>query len=218
MFQMIFGHGLGQNVARYNPEKFAAMEGTSKQIVSITRMLHLEFIPKLLGYGTLDVTLPDYDAIPPEYAAPLLIHYIYYIKIGLASLLGLNVLFIVIWMYYRKKELPRWLVKANIASPFLIQMVSTFGWMTREIGRKPWTVYNIMYVEDAVSITPVPTWIQVLAILYTLILGIGLLVLVFHVFKRKDLLPDSIPEYKEIDENIGKSDEHSSEDVKEETE
>ena len=210
LFQLIFGHGLGQVVAEYNPEKFAAMEGTSNQIWSITRLLHLDFIPKLLGYGTLDVTLPDYDAIPHEFAPPLLIHYIYYLKIGLASLLGLNVLFIVIWMYYRKKELPKWVIKANIVSPFFIQTVSTFGWMTRELGRKPWTVYNIMYVEDAASITPVPTWVQVLAIVYTLVLGIGLLVLVFHIFKRKDPLPESIPEYAERKEKIEKKNEQPS--------
>ncbi len=184
--QGLFGDLSARIVAQYNPEKLAAMEGTSDTIVSLTKLIpFLEHVIAFLSYGSFDAHLPSWDAIPPEWRPPLILHYIYYTKIALAILLGLNVLLFVIFFYILKKEPKKWHVKFNLMAPFLIHVVTIFGWMVREIGRKPWTVYGIVTVQEAARQSPLPLFLTVGFIIYVIGLGAGLLFVVIYLFGRQ---------------------------------
>ena len=177
----ISGHEMGVAVAHYNPEKFAAMEGTAKDFTSIPKLLHMqglvEKMMSMVAYGDPNVGLPEYDKIPAHYCQcmlsglpkfdcrpPLVIHYIYYTKIGLAVLLGLYGLVMALvamrdrWGWadsllrlVRINGRPRWLLQLAIVFAVVAQMVSNMGWAVREIGRKPWTIYGMMTVDVAAS-------------------------------------------------------------------
>ena len=183
--QGLVGDILGKIVAKYNPEKLAAIEGTSETITSIPRLLGLEWLVKILTYGDPNAKLPNYDLIPPEWRPPLFIHYVYYTKIGLAILLGLNSLILVLFWFILKKEVPRFLIKLNVLAPIIAHIVSTFGWGVREVGRKPWTVYGLLKVDEAatpMALSPLLVWG---IIIYIFAVGFGLLYVVYRVFIKK---------------------------------
>jgi len=177
----ISGHEMGIAVAHYNPEKFAAMEGTAEGFTSIPKLLGVEGLVEktmsLLAYGDPNVGLPRYDMIPADFCQcrlsgqpgfdcrpPLLIHYIYYTKIGLGFLLGLYGLLVALvamrdrWGWADRllravkiEGRPQWLLKLSMVFVVVAQMVSNMGWAVREIGRKPWTIYGIMTVDVAAT-------------------------------------------------------------------
>jgi len=161
----VFGHVMGEEIAKYNPEKLAAMEGTSSSILSVSRVLGLEKLMPLIAYGSLEAKLPSYDAIPADYCTllgvpgvsdcrpPLMIHYLYYTKIGLAVLLGLYALLLT-FLLYRRASLPGWVLWAGALSPVAAQLVSFLGWAVREMGRKPWSIYGVMTVDIAHTANP----------------------------------------------------------------
>ncbi len=174
---LVFGHIMGEEIAHYNPEKLAAMEGTSNQILSLSRLTGADKMMPLIIYGNPNAKLPIYDQIPKNYCylqprpglqdcrPPLIIHYIYYTKTGLAVLLGLDAL-LLLYYVYRGIEIPKLILEANLASPFIVHIVSFFGWATREIGRKPWTIYGIMTVDVAHTPNPAPPALVLLIALY----------------------------------------------------
>ncbi len=159
---LVSGHELGVEVAHYNPEKFAAMEGTSRMIISIPRDLMAGLGEKLaafLAYGSPDKPLPDYDSIPRDWCSfpgapvsecrpPLIIHYAYYTKITLAMALGVYTLALAVKLA-RGGEPGRGMLLAAALSPLAAHLVSFLGWFVREVGRKPFTVYGVFTPAEA---------------------------------------------------------------------
>ncbi len=194
----VFGHVMGEEIAHYNPEKFAAMEGTSEKILSLSRLLGLEGLMKIIAYGSPEAHLPDYDAIPVDYCAcgvvkdedmarigdcrpPLMLHYIYYSKIGLGILLGLYALLVVFTTWRRGvASLPAFLLKLAPVAAGVAQLVSFMGWAVREIGRKPWTIYGVMTPDVAHTVNPPSPAALVLVAVYMLAM---LFILLYAVWK-----------------------------------
>ena len=180
------GDASGKYVAHYNPEKLAAFEGTSSQIISLSRLLGIEWLMAMLSYGSPNAHLPNYDTIPAAWRPPLILHYIYYTKIGLAMLLGLDVLLMVLLWYILKKNVPKILIKINVLSPIIAQLVSTLGWGVREIGRKPWTIYGLLTVDEAATPNAISILLIVGVTAYIVLVGVALLLVIYYVFRRKE--------------------------------
>ena len=182
----VFGHLMGHAIAHYNPEKFAAMEATTNQTFSIEKTFHLEPLMKILAYGSTKAHLPNYDQIPSDYCVckitpqvykqemgrvgdcrpPLIIHYVYYTKIGLAVLLGLYALVASWYVFIRKTGIPGWALKLALPAAVTAQAISWMGWVVREVGRKPWTIYGVMTPDVAHTFNPAPTWAVALVALF----------------------------------------------------
>jgi cytochrome d ubiquinol oxidase subunit I len=205
----IAGHEMGRAIAEWNPEKFAAIEGTSSHITSFSRLLHTDKIMPWLAYGSSSAKLPEYDRIPADYCKcmltgtppvqdcrpPIFLHYIYYTKIGLAILLGLYGLIVALAAIRDKigplaklldligirSDIPgrTWLALA-LLTPVVAQAVSTMGWVVREVGRKPWTIYGVMTVNVARTFNPAPAW--QLALVATFFIAVAL-ALVYAVYR-----------------------------------
>ena len=201
----VFGHEMGRAIAEYNPEKFAAMEATTNQIPNMAGPLegfmHNTLMP-LLAYGTTKAKLPSYDAIPKDYCIcqlsnlihqknpaiptdtqrglvdcrpPLIIHYLYYTKIGLATLLGIYALILAFYVWRTRPDLyvPGWLAKLAYLVVPVVHLVSFFGWAVREIGRKPWTIYGVMTPDVAHTVNPPSTAeISLVALYFIVLLGV----------------------------------------------
>ncbi len=194
--QGLVGHGMGANLGRFNPEKLAAMEGTSSGIFAIGDIPIIGPIiidvTTFLAYGSIkDTQILSYDAIGEGFVPPIIIHYMYYLKMGLIS--GLFLLLLLYGFYYfRKKETPpRWLLLATYGSPIFIQSISVLGWMVREIGRKPFTVYGLMTVDEAARESALPNSVIIGFSIYLLFISVGLLAFVMYFFrlKEEDLMP-----------------------------
>jgi cytochrome d ubiquinol oxidase subunit I len=180
----VFGHAMGVEIAKYNPEKLAAMEGTSNQILSIPRTFGIEGLMKLIIYGNPNAQLPGYDQIPVDYCSlmgvpnipdcrpPLILHYLYYTKTGLAILLGLLSLAVAVMLWMKKEPGNIWLWSLA-ASPVIAHLVSFLGWGVREMGRKPWTIYGVMTVDVARTANPVdPLTYAVVGLLFIAVLAL----------------------------------------------
>lgn len=182
---LVVGHALGVTVAKYNPEKFAAMEGMSDQVTSLSELFGLSWLMKILAYGNPNAKILNLDTIPQEFRPPLIVHYIYYTKITLAIILGLDALVLVFFWYVSRKNVPKILIKINCLAPIIAQLVSILGWATREIGRKPFTVYAILKVNEALTPTGVPGWIYYAVAAYVAIIGIGTFIVTLYVLGRR---------------------------------
>ncbi len=204
----IAGHEMGRAVAHWEPEKFAAMEGTSKHIFSLSRLLGTDKIMPLLAYGSLSAKLPSYDKIPANYCKlngmppepckpPIEIHYVYYTKIGLALLIGFYALIVALivirdkWSLIDKtlnivgirgSTIPSrfWLRLAPVAA-VIAQTVSTMGWIVRETGRLPWAIYGLVTVDEIITPNAPPTWELALVAVFFLAIAFGLVYAVYRI-------------------------------------
>ncbi len=164
----VTGHEMGVAVAKWNPEKFAAIESGTPEF--------LRKVVAFLAYGDFKAEIPSYSSIPDELKPPKIIHSLYYLKISLAIFLGVSAVYLV-YTSARERRIPTIFA---LSLPVIAQMVSFLGWAVREIGRKPWTIYGIMDVQTAHTINPPSPEITALIAIYLVAI---LAALVFSVYR-----------------------------------
>jgi cytochrome d ubiquinol oxidase subunit I len=173
--QAIAGSWIGEALARNQPEKLAAIEGlfptttgaplalfgwvdTAKQTVyfAIT-------IPKLLSflsYNHFNATVTGLDAFPqntwPSQALDPIAHLAFD---TMATLGGLFLLVpLVFWFFYYRQHrtvpTARWLLWVLLICGPLTFVALELGWVTAELARQPWIIYNIMLTKDGDTTNP----------------------------------------------------------------
>jgi len=164
-----FGHEHAKQVARTQPEKFAAIqglytnqEGAPLAIFAIpgTEPPKLHFpieIPGLLSwlaFGDINAKIKGINEFPQDEIPPLLLTFVSYHNM---VLLGIYFIFITILSFYlmRKNKLfeNQKILKVLMYSTPLPLIASQLGWISAEVGRQPWIVYKLMKTKDAVSVT-----------------------------------------------------------------
>jgi cytochrome d ubiquinol oxidase subunit I len=166
--QVIVGDWAGRQVAQHQPVKLAAMEGlqhTTKGAsftfggfydadkgevrygIKVPRML------SLLAHHDPNATVQGLDTVPPGDRPPVnVVRIAFQTMVGIgtgAALLG--VWFALTW--WRKRRLPRtvWFYRAVVVAGPLTFVALICGWVTTEVGRQPWIVYQVMRTRDAVT-------------------------------------------------------------------
>ena len=99
-----------------------------------------------------------------------------------------------LWLF-RRGRLPRSprfyrIAMWSVATPFL---ANTMGWIFTEMGRQPWVVYGVMQTSDAVSgvgAATVATSLVVYTLLYGVLAAINLRLMLRHIRKGPEPLPD----------------------------
>jgi cytochrome d ubiquinol oxidase subunit I len=58
-----------------------------------------------------------------------------------------------LWTWWRRRRLPRspWFFRALVVAGPLSLVALICGWVTTEVGRQPWIVYEVMRTEEAVT-------------------------------------------------------------------
>ena len=194
---LIAGHEMGVTVAKYQPEKFAAMEGLGVPgFTSIAELLHTAPIEKLLAYGTLSAHLPVYGQIPAgwgnisstlgvpgtsTYLPPLIVDYTYYAMVIIGIALGVYALILTAYVATgRAARVHRVWMYLLVPAAVLAQFASYMGWATREMGRLPWVVYGIMTLSDTVTVNQPPAWGVALYSVFYVLLGAALIYVVYR--------------------------------------
>ncbi len=155
--QIVIGDWAARTVARQQPVKLAAMEGlgqttsgaslhllgwydgkTVKYGIALPRML------SLLAFHDPNATVQGLDAVPSTARPPVNV-----VRIAFQTMLGC----VFLYARLRRKRLPtsRWFYRALVAAGPLSVIALIAGWITTEVGRQPWIVYETMRVSEAVT-------------------------------------------------------------------
>ena len=161
----------GENVARYQPIKLAAMEGIFESTIDAPvaiigmpdianrRLIDPIYVPDILSflsYGNFRANVKGLDA----YAKPLwppvdVTYYAYHVMVGLGTIFG-AIAILAGLLLWRKRlyDSPAALWALMLAMPFPY-IANEAGWVATEVGRQPWIVYGVMKTAGATSPTVV---------------------------------------------------------------
>ena len=197
-----FGHIHAQQVARTQPEKFAALEGlyTSQTAAPLIvfgvpfapppKMKAAVEIPGMLSYmafGSMSERVRGIDEFPVENRPPL---WLTFVSFHNMVLLGVWFIALMGWAAVRlftgKIWEDRLLLKALMWSIPLPVAACQLGWVAAEVGRQPWIVYGLLRTNAAHSPTVTAGEVAFSLALFGLIyLALGALWLVMMVKKAK---------------------------------
>jgi cytochrome d ubiquinol oxidase subunit I len=166
--QVIVGDWAGRTVAENQPVKLAAFEGLAQTTEGAPFTIGGWYdedanrlgggieIPNLLSLlATHDPngTVEGLDTVPADDRPPVnVVRYAFLTMVGIGTALaGLGAVFVLVW--WRRRRLPRspWFYRAVMAAGPLALVALIAGWVTTEVGRQPWIVYEVMRVSDAVT-------------------------------------------------------------------
>lgn len=157
----------GENVARFQPAKTAAMEGVFETqegaplaIIGMPdtdkgELLDPIYVPRLLSYlayGDFRARVVGLNDIPPDRRPPVeLVYYAYHIMVGLGTIF-IAVLAVAAFLLWRGTLFTNrlWLWVLVLAMPFPY-IANHAGWMVAEIGRQPWVVHGLQRTAVATS-------------------------------------------------------------------
>jgi cytochrome d ubiquinol oxidase subunit I len=210
--EMVVGDLSARALVSDQPAKFAAMEVTWK-----TRSHNPEVIGGLLnssGQVNFGISIPSFDSIligsSPDTVAPGLTsvaadsrptiaeanitHLAFDLMVGLGSAgVALTVWYFVVLLYRRRLPQSGWFYGAASLAGIGSYAAVESGWVTTEVGRQPWIVYNVMRVPDAVTSAPgafVWSMLSVLIVVYATIavIAVTLLLKLIGRWRREDAI------------------------------
>jgi cytochrome d ubiquinol oxidase subunit I len=193
--EVVVGDAHTRQVARTQPEKFAAIEvlhhtQTGAPLAVVGQPLPEVLLPKLLSFMTyfdFDARVTGLDAFAPEDRPPvtataMTFHAMLWLGLGLGVVLALGVF---LWWRGRLFVSRRYLKVLCYCLPIPF-VVNEVGWVTAEVGRQPWSVYRLLRTKDAFS-GSVPSEQVAISLLMFVVIYIGLLGITFYLVRKKVL-------------------------------
>jgi cytochrome bd ubiquinol oxidase subunit I len=164
--QVIVGDWAARDVAEHQPLKLAALEGlyrtqegaplTIGGFYSGEEVRYGIEIPKLLSllaFHDPNAEVVGLETVPEEDRPPINIVRLSFqtmVAIG-TGLALLGTWFVVTWLRWRRLPRSPWFFRAVMAAGPLSFVALIAGWVTTEVGRQPWIVYEVMRTEQAVT-------------------------------------------------------------------
>jgi cytochrome d ubiquinol oxidase subunit I len=164
--QPFIGHILGLRVGDSQPAKLAAFElATTTEYAAPERLggilvdgevrwaLSIPRLGSIIARNSLTAPVPGLDSVPEADRPPVNItHLAFQSMVGIGTLLAASV--VAYWLARRRGHdllENRWYLRfAVITGPLAILAVE-FGWVATEVGRQPWTVWQVLRTTDAVN-------------------------------------------------------------------
>ena len=193
--QLLMGDWAGRSVAEDQPVKLAAFEGLEQTEKGAEFNIggiyfdgenhggiNIPDLLSLLAYHNPGATVEGLDSVPDKDQPPVAVvrnafSAMVFIGSGLALL---SAAYLFTW--FRRARLPRskWFYRAvTIAGPAAFVALIA-GWITTEVGRQPWIVYDVMKTTEAVTgAEGIPVGYATLAIVY-----LALITVVFWLLRR----------------------------------
>jgi cytochrome bd ubiquinol oxidase subunit I len=213
VFQLISADITARGVAFNQPSKFAAMEGVYKtqgnaplSIIGWVDQKNEEVkglkIPGMLSYLVYrDVQKPiiGFDQIPVENRPPIqVVFQTYHLMIAMWGLMAFVTL--AAFFYWKRKKLHRtkWVLWCLIVSVLFPQIANQVGWMTAEIGRQPWIVYNILRTSDGASPRVSAQQVSLSITMFLVIYALLFVLFIFLLDKKIKHGPDLVEPQREV--------------------
>lgn len=165
--------GVGDWAARFlaerQPSKLAAIEAldhsqkgaplTIGGVVIDGRLRYGLQIPKglsILAHGDRDALVQGLDVVPVDERPPVgVVHVAFQVMVAIGFfLLGLGAWMGLSWRGRADLHRRRLFLWAALAAGPLAVVALEAGWVTTEVGRQPWIVYQVMRVDQAVTTAP----------------------------------------------------------------
>jgi cytochrome d ubiquinol oxidase subunit I len=193
--QVVVGDWIARRAAEDQPLKLAAFEGLGETTegapvhlggwyddgevrwgIKVPRLL------SLLARHDPDATLQGLESAPPEDRPPVNVVRVAFqlmVAIGLA-LVALALWHLIGWSRRRRLPSTPWFFRAVLAAAPLSVVALIAGWVTTEVGRQPWVVYEVMRTEEAVTgAAGIPVGYATLVVIYA-----GLIAAIAWILRR----------------------------------
>ncbi|MFC4038510.1 cytochrome ubiquinol oxidase subunit I [Dactylosporangium siamense] len=202
--QVIVGDWAAREVAKHQPVKLAALEGLGRTTRGAPEHLGGWFnghevvygieIPRLLSLLALhnpNGTVIGLSAVGADDIPPVnVVRFAFQTMVGIGTLLALlGLLFLYVRLRHRRLPRSRWFYRAAVAAGPLSVVALIAGWVTTEVGRQPWVVYEVMRTTEAVTgASGIPVGYGTLVVVY-----LGLAAAVGWLLRRFSRIPLDLP-------------------------
>ena len=166
----ISGDSSARMLISLQPLKYAAIElnlhpaiNAPERIGGIFVNGHVEYyisIPGLQSFLAFlsfnsKAQVPGLSMAPSSLWPPLFVHLTFDVMVGGGTLVGLFSLYLMYLIIIRRKiPTGKIALYGMLVSGILLQIVYDAGWVTDEVGRQPWIIYNVMTVAQAANTSP----------------------------------------------------------------
>ena len=164
--QVIVGDWVAREVATSQPVKLAALEGLGH--TERGAALHLGgwyddgevkggiAIPKglsLLAFHDLDAEVVGLDSVPESDRPPVnVVRISFQLMVAIGTFLAaLSAWYLYMRVWRKRSPDGAWFYRALVVAGPLSVVALIAGWVTTEVGRQPWVVYEVMRTTEAVT-------------------------------------------------------------------
>jgi len=206
LFQLITGHSSAKQVYEYQPAKLAAFEGhyeTTKGDLYLIGWVDEKNqntvgikIPGLLSYllfNDFEKPVTGLNEFKKEDRPPVnIVFQTYHFMVGIGFLL---ILLSILGLYLTLKNKiadNKTFLFVSVFSVILPHLANQLGWMSAEIGRQPWIVYNLLRTKDALSKSVDGNEVMFSLILFTLIYVLLFILFIYLLDKKIKSGPDNL--------------------------
>jgi len=167
--QVVAGDWAARHVAQHQPAKLAAMEGlyeTTKGAPYHLGGIYVDNkvkggipVPDLLSilaFHDPNAVVTGLAAVPPADRPPVnVVRTAFQLMVAIGTaMLGLGLWMLVAWRRRRSIPRSRWFPRVVVLAGPASVVALECGWVTTEVGRQPWIVWQVMRVRDAVTDAP----------------------------------------------------------------
>ena len=166
--QVVVGDWAARTVAENQPTKLAAFEGLGRtekgaplhiggwydeERGEVRYGLGIPRLLSLLAFHDPNATVTGLDSVPADDRPPVnVVRLAFFTMVGIGTLMALfGTALLVAWWRHRALPEGRWFLRAVAALGPLSVAALIAGWVTTEVGRQPWVVYDHMRTEAAVT-------------------------------------------------------------------
>jgi cytochrome bd ubiquinol oxidase subunit I len=201
-------------VAEYQPVKLAAMEGLATTTRGAAEHLlgwynghavvygiEIPRLLSLLAFHNPNAVVKGLNIVPLADQPPVnVVRFAFQTMVGIGTLLGLlGVIYLYIRLRQRRLPSGRWFYWAVVAAGPLSVVALIAGWITTEVGRQPWIVYEVMRVDQAVTgARGIPVGYGALSLVY-----LGLACVMVWILRRFSRVPLDVPDVPAGDSDAG---------------
>ncbi len=212
LFQLYTGHDSAIGVSKTQPAKLAAFEGhfetgsaplylfgwVNEQKEGVNIGISIPGLLSYLVYGDSQKPITGLNEFKPEDRPPVnIVFQSYHLMVAIGfTLIGLSILSSIL---LRKDILfkNKLILKILVASVLLPHFANQLGWISAEVGRQPWIVYNLLKTKDALSKSVGSGDIIFSLILFFLIYTILFILFLFLLDRKIKQGPQDVDNYKD---------------------